>query len=312
MGERSIVVTGATGLLGTRLVPALSDRGRAARGRIVPLGRSAAPPGGRQVDLTDQAATRALLDELRPDVVLHAAALTDIDACERDPVAAHRLNVDATRNIVGWVQERRPEAALVYISTDQVYNKPGGSSEHEVAPLNIYSFTKLWAEDLVRRLPQHLILRTNFFGPGNGRRPSFVDWIVASCRARRPITLFTDVYFNPLHVEHLSALIGELVERGVKGTFNLGASGGGLSKAAFIRAVAAALELPTEGCRDGVFGDVPLAARRPHDMRMKLEAIERELGRPLPSLDEGIALLTRDWPGARGEGARLDGLGQAS
>jgi dTDP-4-dehydrorhamnose reductase len=312
MSERVIVVTGATGLLGTQLLPALS-----VSGKVVPLGHSTAPAQGRRIDLTDGAATRALLDELRPEVVLHAAAMTDIDACERDPVAGCRLNVEATRTIADWALQRRSDLQLVYISTDQVYDKPGGSREDEIAPLNIYSFTKLWAEDLVRRLPRHLILRTNFFGPGNGRRPSFVDWTVASCRARRPITLFTDVFFNPLHADHLSAAIGELLERGVTGTYNLGASGGGLSKGDFIRAVAAALDLPTDGCRDGRLCDVPLAARRPHDMRMKLEAAERALGRSLPSLDEGIALLAARWHAMAdsstvAEGSRLNPVGQHS
>lgn len=280
-------MTGATGFLGGHLSPYLAELGD-----CIGLGFRAAPASGQQVDLTDREAALALLDRVRPQVLVHAAALTDVDRCERDPAAAYRLNVQATRHLVDWVLAKGAEAQLVYISTDQVYDAPGPSREEAALPINVYALTKLWAEDLVRRHERHLVLRTNFFGLGDERHRTFLDWVVESSRAAREITLFEDVFFNPLHVEDLSAIIARLISDCALGTYNLGASGGGLSKAEFIRMVAAHFDLPTESYLDGSLDDVDLVARRPRDMRMALGRIESHLGETMPTVAEGIARLT--------------------
>ena len=287
MSRPRILLTGATGLLGQRLQPALE-----ALGDCHGLGFSTAPAKGLQVDLTDRAAAWRLLDEFRPAILVHAAALTNVDLCERDPAAAYRLNVEATRHLVDWARAKGDDLRLVYISTDQVYDAPGDSPEEAVDPVHVYALTKLWAEDLVRQLPSGLVLRTNFFGFGDARHRTFVDWVVESCRAGREITLFQDVYFNPLQVEDAASLIARLALGEGAGTYNLGASGGGLSKGRFIRLMAEHLGLPSDGFRDGSLADVGLDARRPRDMRMAVSAIEALLREDMPDLVGSIARLT--------------------
>lgn len=285
-----ILVTGATGTLGRHLLPVLAPLGE-----VVGLGCREAPEGGHRVDLTDATKTMDLLDRLRPKVILHAAGLTNVDACERDPLLAYRVNVAATRNLVDWASLERDKVRFIYISSDQVYDSPGANDESKAAPLNVYALTKLWAEDLVRRLDDYLVLRTNFFALGTAGRPTFVDWVVQGCLESRPLTLFQDVFFNPLYVNDLTALIAELLARPSCGTFNLGASGEAMSKGDFIRAVAAALELPSESLKDGKLADVTLAARRPRGMRMDVSAIEGIVGHSLPTLSAGIERLAQDW-----------------
>lgn len=289
MSRPRILLTGATGVLGRRLVPVLEGLGE-----CIGVGLRVAPAKGHQVDLTDRGAAYSLLDRVRPDVMVHAAALTDIDQCEREPAAAYRLNVEATRHLVDWVAARRPDLRFLYISTDQVYDSPGASPEETVFPVNVYALTKLWAEDLTRRLERSLVLRTNFFALGDERHPTFVDWVVESCRARRQITLFHDVLFNPLHVDDLAAVVARLIPESATGTYNVGASGGGLSKGRFIRMIAERFDLPTEGFRDGSLGDVQLLARRPRDMRMAVTRIETLLGATMPSVAAGIERLPLD------------------
>lgn len=289
MSRPRILLTGATGVLGQRLQPILE-----CLGECVGLGFRAAPAKGYQVDLTDRGAVHSLLDRVRPNVIVHAAALTDIDQCERDPAAAYRLNVEATRHLVDWIVSRGAGPRVLYISTDQVYDAQGASPEEAVFPVNVYALTKLWAEDLVRRLEQSLILRTNFFALGDEQHRTFVDWVLESSRARRQITLFQDVFFNPLQVDDLAAVVAQLVPDDAVGTYNVGASGGGLSKGLFIRMIADHFDLPTEGFRDGSLGDVDLVARRPRDMRMALTRIEALLGRTMPSVSDGISRLTLD------------------
>ncbi|MCG8360375.1 MAG: SDR family oxidoreductase [Kiloniellales bacterium] len=289
-----ILLTGATGALGVHLTPALRRLG-ACR----PLGFRAMPTGGAQVDLTDREATWDLLGREQPDFIVHAAAKADVDDCESDPEAAHRLNVLATRHLVDWARRNRPSLRFLYISTDHVYDAPGASAEDSVQPVNVYALTKLWAEDLALMLERSLVVRTSFFGSGTARRRTFVDWVVESCRGKRPVTLFDDVFFNPLEVGQLCDLIVALIERDARGVYNLGAAGGGLTKGDFIRLLVERFGLPATGLRPGRVEDVALRARRPKDMRMALSKAEALLGRRLPSVAEGLERLTLDGPQSR-------------
>lgn len=281
-----ILLTGATGQLGSALRRPLQ-----ACGEVVALARSVRQDGGHAVDLTEEDAARAVLDEVAPDAVVHLAALTNVDLCERAPEQAYRLNVRATQMLADWCRERRRDARFVYISTDQVYDGLGPHPEDRVSPKNVYALTKLWGEDHARRLGRHCVLRVNFFSGGAAGDKGLVAWLAAGARAQKPVRLFTDVFFNPLHVGDLAKLIVEMMQQEAVGTFNLGASGEGLSKAAFLRAVAGRLGVPDTNFEDGSVADAHLAAYRPRDMRMDVRRAEQLLGHALPTVAEGLGRL---------------------
>lgn len=272
------LVTGATGLLGPYLLGAAAPHGRVA----------GAARGGTDHDcnLEDSSEVRRLIQTVRPDVVLHAAALTNVDGCEEAPAAAEQANVQATRNLATAL----PEAArLVYISTDQVYpDHPGLKREGEEAPVNIYGRSKLAGELAARVRPNSLILRCNMFGPSRtpGRR-SFSDWIIDGLRRGDPMTLFTDVLFSPLQFSTLAALTLECVARGIHGTFNMGARNG-TSKRDFAVMIARHLGLSLAHARDGLSTAVATRAPRPLDLRMDVSRLEAALGRPMPTLQEEV------------------------
>lgn len=281
-----ILLTGATGMLAPFLHAQFSERGD-----IVGVARNPVKDVAVPCDLRDPDAVGALLDDCKPNLVLHLAALTNVDACQHSPVDAFNSNVRATANLVDAIEQRDLDTYFVYVSTDQVYDAPGPSSEDVVRPGNVYALTKLWGEDHARRLNSALVVRVNFYsGPGAG----LVEWLVQKCRSGEPASLFTDVLFNPLHTRQLAQCLGELVDKRACGTLNLGASGGGLSKGAFLRAVAQTLELDQSGLRDGMVADLSLSAYRPRDMRMNIGRAEAVLGHSLPSIDDGLALLARD------------------
>lgn len=284
-----LLLTGASGTLGGVLSPRLSRQYT-----VHAVGNSRAPawPGGCAVDLTSPEAVQDLVTRVRPQVVVHAAALADVDACERDPARAWRLNVEMPRLLADAVGRTVPDALFVHVSSDQVYDGPGPHGEDHPAPCNTYALTKLWGEDWPRRLPRHLVLRTNFFLSGGGR--GFADWLIDSMGAGKPITLFEDVLFNPLHAADLADLLLELIDAGAVGTFNLGAGGNGMSKAEFARQLAARLGLPLENARSGRLAEVRLAARRPLDMRMDVGRLARALGRMPPTVEQGLDRLVRE------------------
>jgi len=270
----TVLVTGATGFLGPYLMESFGSLGR-----VIGVARSSTDC---LCDLTDRSAVKSLLQEIKPDAVVHAAALTDVDQCEREPARAMQVNRDATANLV----DHLPAAtAFLYVSTDQVY--PGDGAPHvegHEGPVNVYGASKLAGEVVARRHARALVLRTNLFGISRGQKSaSLVDFLVKSFRKGDPITLFTDIFFSPLHVETMARIAGECIQKNLMGTFNIG-SHDGMSKSAFALAVAHHMDMPAGNAHNGTSASFPARAPRPSDMRMDVSRIEKAIDRRMPTL----------------------------
>jgi len=243
----------------------------------------------------EAAAVESAFHRIRPDVIIHCAALTNVDACEAVPERAYQLNVQATETIANWIRQKAPNTQLIYVSSDQIYQGPGPHSETNAAPINTYALTKLWGEYIVREVDRHLILRTNFLGFDRNTKTGFVAFLLDAFEKGTPITLFRDVLFNPLYATDWPAIIWPLVDGKITGTYNLGASGNGISKAEFALQVAEALNLNTSSAIIGSVEDVSMAARRPNDMRMDISKIQECLSQALPTVEESLKRLITDY-----------------
>jgi dTDP-4-dehydrorhamnose reductase len=285
-----VLIAGATGMLGATLAPSLTAAGH----EVVRHGHGDA--GDVACDLTDRQAAEALVDTVSPQTIVNLVALTNVDRCEREPDRAYRLNVLTVENLVAALAGR-DGAFLVQISTDQVYDAPGPNAEENVRLTNTYAMSK-YSGELAARLMPSAVLRTNFFGhsavPG---RSSFSDWVLEGLRARKPMTAFTDVIFNPVSMITLSGLIGRVLEHPIRGVFNVG-SHGALSKAAFIHETARLHGLSDAAVTPGLSTAAGLPAYRPKDMSMDCARFERAFGVTLPRLQDEMAHLKRDGDGA--------------
>ncbi len=177
-----ILLTGGEGRLGTELRALLP-------GVIAPL--------MSEMDITDPAAIAAHLDRHRPDVVVHAAAYTDVAGAETKRELCWAVNVDGTRNVVQAVAGRGLQ--LVHISTDYVFDGTRGGYAEDAAPgptINYYALTKLVAEALARFAPRHLVLRTSF-------RPR--EWPYPKA--------FTDVFTSQDYVDIIAPEIALAIRR---------------------------------------------------------------------------------------------------
>ena len=177
------------------------------------------------LDLMSASRFQVLFSQVNPDLVIHCAGLTSVDACEQEPALAYKKNVMVCENIVRSCSNK---TKFVYISTDQVYGETSDHSEANkmLKPLNQYGKTKLLGEQKIQELSNnYLILRTNIFGwnvkPG---RVSSAEWIYNSLNNQDEITLFTDYTFSPISTICLGAIIMYLVEIDSSGVINVGSS----------------------------------------------------------------------------------------
>jgi dTDP-4-dehydrorhamnose reductase len=218
-----IVVTGADGQLGGELVPALAAQGEVIGSTIADL------------DVTDPDCADRLAD-LAPDWVVHAAAATDVDGCEREPEAAMAVNAEGTRRVAEGC--RRVGAGLLYFSTDYVFDGRKGSPYTEQdapAPLNAYGRSKLEGERATRSLaPRWLVVRTAWLYGTHGK--NFVKAILGKVRDGESLRVVDDQVGSPTYAVDLAGAVARLLSRGETGVYHV-TNGGSCSWYEFAREI---------------------------------------------------------------------------
>jgi dTDP-4-dehydrorhamnose reductase len=285
-----VLITGGTGLLGVNWAAAM--RGE----HEIWLGthrRRVSLRGVRSValDCTAASAVDDALARLRPDLVVNAAGLADVDRCERDPAQAQALNATLAAVVAAACAARK--VRLVQISTDHLFagDAPCRAESDPPAPVNAYARSKLEAErEVAARCPAALIVRTNFFGFGHAFRKSLSDWILDGLRHGRPLDMFVDAHFTPILADELARAVHELVEGGAAGILNV-CGDERVSKFEFARRLAATFDLPVGLVRPGALGAARLAAPRPPDLSLSNALGRERLGRPLGGVDVHLAAL---------------------
>jgi dTDP-4-dehydrorhamnose reductase len=181
-----LIVTGSRGQLGRELVTAATAAGY----QVLGLSRQEADP----CDLTDRGATLDRIGAWQPDLVIHAAGATDVDACERHPGTAHALNVDATRHVAEAAA--RAGAHLVYVSTNHVFDGTAdrpASEDDEPHPLSVYAATKLAGERIVG--PDATVVRTAWLVSPTA--PNLVTTVLRAAARPGPLRFVVDETAQP-------------------------------------------------------------------------------------------------------------------
>ncbi len=276
-----VIVFGASGLLGSSLVPILKDLGY----EVFTQGRFGTVD--LCLDSLDSKSIAVILIKYRPMFVINLIAATNVDLCEVQPDIAWQGNVEAVSAIVDGIvvcgdkSGIRPH--LVHISTDQVYDGSGHHTEEKIHPINVYGLTKYTGELLASSIGA-TILRTNFFGRSRclGRQ-SFSDWLVNNFLEKNPITLFDDVRFSALHLNTLCKIIAQCMLHRPIGAFNAGCRDA-ITKADFALKLAKELGISVENVRVGLSTDFVFKARRPLNMSLQVSRLERALNIELPTI----------------------------
>lgn len=209
-----IMITGAKGMLGRTLARFLFNHEL----RQVDIDK---------FDLADATATDEAVNNFRPHVVLHTAAMTDVDRCEAESDAAFCANAVASANIAAACH--RAGARLVAFSTDYVFSGDLDRPYHEwdaTRPLNVYGQSKLAGEEAVaRHCPDHLIVRLAWlYGPGGGKS-FFHTMLKLGAMDGDPLRVVNDHFGNPTTTDAVAAHIKVLLGVPVVGTIHLTCEG---------------------------------------------------------------------------------------
>jgi len=209
-----VIVTGAKGQLGTDLVHLLADRGYEVYGY-----------GREELDITNFDQVKQVIAEVRPDVVIHAAAYTKVDLAESEPDKAFLINAYGTRNVA--VSSEAVEAKLVYISTDYVFDGTANVPYNEFAPTNpisVYGKSKLAGEQFVRDLhSKFFIVRTSWVYGKHGN--NFVKTMLKLAQERDELMVVHDQVGCPTYTVDLANCILELVQTEKYGIYHVSNSG---------------------------------------------------------------------------------------
>jgi dTDP-4-dehydrorhamnose reductase len=281
-----VLVTGASGLLGAHIAAGFS-----AAYDVVGVDRHPLwgdlPVKAIHADLSQAGVAEDVVRTVSPETIVHCAAMVNVDACEGDPVEAEQVN--------GLLPRRLARAApagsrFVQISTDGIFrgDSPFAAETRLPCPRTAYGRSKLrgeWEAQLAT--PRHLVVRTNFFGWGSGRKVSSAEWMYNALASQEHLMAFDDVFFTPIYVVDLVERMAGLMAKDATGIVHV-AGRDRVSKHDFILRVAEAAGLSAAHVRRGSIAAVGLAADRPKEMSLDSGRAARLLGVPPPDCAAGI------------------------
>jgi dTDP-4-dehydrorhamnose reductase len=232
-----ILVTGASGLLGLNFCLTFTDVHQIT-GVTNSKRLKDAPFQTVTSDLSSPGSIKRLISDHLPQLVIHCAAMANVDACEKQPDQAMRINAGIPGELAAVC--RKKNIKLVYISTDAVFDGLRGdySEDDEPHPLSVYAASKLAGEEAVRKNhPQALIARVNFYGFSISGSRSLAEFFLDRLSSGQPINGFVDVMFCPLYVLDLAEVLMQMVNKDLSGLYHV-VSPENLSKYSFGVAIA--------------------------------------------------------------------------
>jgi dTDP-4-dehydrorhamnose reductase len=223
-----VLITGANGLLGQHLVKQLLDKAHT----VIATGRGNSRLSFTDddyytyydVDITAEIVVNGVMSREKPDVVVHAAAMTQVDEAELNQEICERINVQGTSHIV--LNAELYSKKLVYISTDFVFDGEKGNyaEQDDMSPVNWYGFTKMQAESIVETsdLPWAIVRTCLVYGNMlHGTRSNIISWVKDNLTAGKQIKVVSDQVRTPTYVEDLARGVLQIIEQEATGTYHL-------------------------------------------------------------------------------------------
>ncbi len=280
-----VLITGASGLLGRRLFEIISKTEETVG---VHIGERV--ENMHFLDISDKNSVESFFQEIKPDVIIHAAALVDVDYCEDHKEETRKVNVEGTKNIVDICKKYR--CKMVYLSSDFVFDGETGpyNENSETKPVNYYGETKLEGERIVKEnLENYIIIRPAvLYGEDEGCKDSFISKVLRKLINNEKVFADNRIIKYPTLTDDVGRAIKKLIEIDVRGIYNV-AGEEAITKYAWAVKIAKAYGFPVEN----VIPDSPLyKAKRPSNVKLENSKTKRLLSDfSMAKVDEGIAIV---------------------
>ena len=299
VGMKRILVTGANGLLGQHLTQLFSEEPK-----YEILFTSDQPSfylnprpllDYTQLDITSKGDVKSLVMSFHPDVIVNAAAMTNVDACESQRELAWKINVHGVENLVDVA--RMIGAKIIHVSTDYVFDGLRGpyGEDDRPNPVNYYGKTKLASENVLRTGDVHFAIARTIvlYGTGKNVKQNFALFVINALKEGKPIRAATDQVSNPTHVHDLAFGILRIVEQDAEGIYHLSGSER-LSRHEFAHRVAHVFGFDPDLITGVKSEELHQAARRPLCTGFITLKAETELGYKPCDVTQGLLMLKRD------------------
>jgi len=301
-----ILVTGASGLLGLNICLQFASS-HAVTGVVHHHPLQSAPFPVIHADLSAPGEVERVLALTQPELILHCAALANLEACENDPEQARQVNALLPGELAAAAAQR--SSRMVHISTDAVFDGILGNYSESDAPnpLSVYARTKLEGEqNVLAANPHAVVARVNFYGWSLSGSRSLAEFFIKNLQEGKSVRGFTDVLFCPLFVNDLAWILLELAEKSLSGLFHV-VSSEALSKYDFGRAIARWFGLDDSLIAPSSWKEGGLIAARSPNLTLSTQKLASALGRALPGQEYGFSRLHQSFiDGLPGVITRMD------
>jgi perosamine synthetase len=290
---RKILITGVSGMLGSNLAYYFKDN-------YDILGLYNTHPVEikgihiQQADILSVDSLKNVIQDYKPDIIIHCASLTDIEYCETRKEKTDLVNVIGTKNIVDSVNNVNTK--IIYISSDSVYEGVAGnfSETDPVIPQNYYGLTKYKGELEVLKRSNSLILRTNIFGWNVQDKFSIAEWILHELTEKTQINGFKDVYFSSIYTFDLAKILEKAIEQDLAGIYNCGSSDS-ISKYEFARLLATRFNLDEKLIHPISIDDFKFKAKRGKNLSLNVSKLTNALSCNLPRIHDTVEAFYQDF-----------------
>jgi dTDP-4-dehydrorhamnose reductase len=289
-----LLVTGASGLLGSKIVKLATQAGhKVYSGYFMHQPKKGDP---LKIDLKAHDSVLKTIQDADADVIIHCAALTDVDICETNRDLAKTINVDGTKSVIKGANNSG--SFLVYISTDYVFDGIKGNykEEDKPKPINFYGYSKLLGERAVtEESKDYLIARTSVvYGetPASGKI-NFALWLIENLKANKEIKILTDQFSSPTLNTNAAQMLLEACEKKLHGTYHI-AGALRISRYDFAIRLAEKLDLDKSLIKKARMEDMLWKAQRPKDSSLIILKAQKALKTKPMSLDEALIRLKEE------------------
>ena len=293
----TIMLTGASGLLGHKILEKLEKQKRKV---IAIYNRTPISPRSHNIltirlDISKTIELEDLIMKNRPEIIIHTAALTNVDECEVNKEKAWRINVEATRSIVRAA--RVVKSYIMYVSTDYVFDgEKGLYTERDLPnPINYYGLTKLVGEELVRSsgLLYTIIRPSAIYGIG-GSKKNFAEYVIEKLLKGEEVYALVDQYVSPILNTLLAEAIIEIID--IKPMGILHVAGERMNRYEFALKIAETLNLPKDKIRKASMEDMKYwKAKRPRDSSLNIDKAKKLLKTEFFNSEKAFQVLLKEF-----------------